>query len=62
MIEIDNNEPVFTIGVAAKKLEIAVPTLRMYEKAGFIIPFRNETDRRLYSISDLKRISYFGMR
>lgn len=58
MIEIDDNEPVFTIGVAAKKLGVAVPTLRMYEKAGLIIPYRNETGRRLYSFADLKRISY----
>ncbi len=39
-------------------INIAVPTLRMYEKAGLIIPFRNETDRRLYSIADLKRVSF----
>jgi len=58
MIEIDDNEPVFTIGVAAKKLGVAVPTLRMYEKAGLIIPYRNETDRRMYSFADLKRINY----
>lgn len=57
-IKIDDNEPVFTIGVAAKKLGIAVPTLRMYEKAGLIIPFRNETGRRLYCFADLRRFSY----
>ncbi len=58
MIELDDNEPIFTIGVAAKKLNVAVPTLRMYEKAGLIIPYRNETGRRLYSFADLRRISY----
>lgn len=57
-MEIDENEPVFTIGVAAKKLGIAVPTLRMYESAGLIIPYRNESGRRIYSFADLKRISY----
>ena len=57
-IEIDDNEPVFTIGVAAKKLGVAVPTLRMYEKAGLIIPYRNETGRRLYSFTDLNRVNY----
>ncbi len=57
-LNIDDNEPVFTIGVAAKKLGVAVPTLRMYEKAGLIIPFRNETGRRLYSFADLRRFSY----
>ncbi|UCE07900.1 MAG: MerR family transcriptional regulator [bacterium] len=57
-MEFDDNEPVFTIGVAARKLNIAVPTMRMYEKAGLIIPFRNESGRRIYSFADLKRISY----
>ena len=35
-MKLDENEPLFVIGVAAKKLNIAVPTLRMYEKAGLI--------------------------
>ncbi|MFX0203574.1 MAG: MerR family transcriptional regulator [Candidatus Hodarchaeota archaeon] len=55
---IDDNEPVFTIGVAAKKLGVAVPTLRMYEKAGLIIPYRSESGRRLYSVSDLRRFRF----
>ena len=57
-IKLNENEPIFTIGVAAKKMNVAVPTLRMYEKAGLIIPYRNETDRRMYSIADLKRVSF----
>ena len=57
-MKLDENEPLFVIGVAAKKLNIAVPTLRMYEKAGLIIPYRNETGRRMYSIADLKRVSF----
>ena len=57
-MKLDENEPLFVIGVAAKKLNIAVPTLRMYEKAGLIIPYRNETGRRMYSINDLKRVSF----
>jgi len=46
------------VKLAANKLEIAVPTLRMYEKAGLIIPYRNDTGRRYYSFSDLKRIRF----
>jgi len=46
-------EPVFKIGTAAKFLEVAVPTLRMYESAGLIIPFRTKTKRRLYSRHDI---------
>ncbi len=57
-MKFDDNEPLFTIGVAAQKLGIAVPTLRMYEKAGLIIPFRNGSGRRLYSFADLKRIGF----
>jgi len=58
-MEIDNNEPVFSIGIVAQKLGISVPTVRMYEKAGLIIPFRTTTERRLYSIADLDRIDFF---
>ena len=53
---IRQHEPIFSIGIAAKKLGIAIPTLRMYEKEGLIIPHRTKTGRRLYSLLDLKRI------
>ncbi len=46
------------ITVAVKKLNVAVSTLGMYENAELIIPFQNERDRRLYSIADLKQISF----
>ena len=49
-------EPVYTIGHAAQKLGVAVPTLRMYEQAGLILPFRTETKRRLYSRHDLAHL------
>jgi len=58
IMNINENEPIFSIGIAAKKLDIAVPTMRMYEKAGLIIPFRTDTGCRFYSIADLKRIAY----
>lgn len=50
------NEPVYTIGHAAEKLGVAVPTLRMYENAGLIVPHRTKTNRRLYSRNDIKRL------
>lgn len=50
------NEPVYSIGLAAEKLNIAVPTLRMYEKAGLIIPHKTKTGRRIYSRNDLNRV------
>lgn len=49
-----DSEPTYSIGVAAGKVGIAVPTLRLYEKEGFIVPFRTSTNRRLYSINDLR--------
>jgi len=50
------NEPVYTIGHAAEKLGVAVPTLRMYENSGLIVPHRTKTNRRLYSRNDIKRL------
>lgn len=50
------NEPVYTIGHAAEKLGVAVPTLRMYEQAGLILPHRTKTNRRLYSRNDIDRL------
>ena len=50
------NEPVYTIGLAAEKLGVAVPTLRMYEASGLIVPYRTKTQRRLYTRNDIKRL------
>lgn len=55
--EIGKNEPIFTIGIAAKRLELSVPTLRMYERAGLLIPFRTETGRRIHSQEDIERVA-----
>ena len=54
MTTILDSEPTFTIGVAARKAGVAVPTLRLYEKEGLICPFRTSTKRRLYSVNDLR--------
>jgi len=53
-MKISESEPAFSIGVAARKVGIAVPTLRLYEKEGLIGPVRTSTNRRLYSLNDLK--------
>ncbi len=50
------SEPVYTIGHAAKKLGVAAPTIRMYEKAGLLLSFRTETNRRMYSKRDLQHL------
>ncbi len=50
------DEPIYTPGVAAKKLGISPHTLRLYEAEGLIIPYRTETGRRLYSDLELEKI------
>jgi len=52
-LTIDATEPIYTIGIAAQKLHVAVPTLRMYEKEGLLIPHKTKTGRRVYSANDL---------
>lgn len=49
-------EPVYTIGIAATKLDISVHSLRQYEREGLIIPFKTSTGRRLYSDLELEKI------
>lgn len=56
-INVSHNEPVFSISIAAKLLNISVHTLRMYEKEGLLVPFKKESKQRSYSKSDLDRIN-----
>jgi len=55
-LNINKEEPIFPIRTAAKLLDISVHTLRMYEKEGLIIPFKKDTNQRLYSQKDIERI------
>lgn len=52
----DNDKPIYSIGSAARLLNISVHTLRMYEKEGLIIPQRITGKNRLYSEFDIERI------
>jgi MerR family transcriptional regulator/heat shock protein HspR len=54
--DLDQFEPVFTIGTIAKKLDLAVQTLRLYEHEGLILPYKTDTRRRMYSLHDLQRL------
>jgi MerR family transcriptional regulator, heat shock protein HspR len=49
-------DTLFSIGEAADILGISVPTLRLYEREGLIIPIRKQSRHRLYSRTDLERI------
>ena len=55
-MENKSNEPIYTISTAAKLLDISVYTLRMYEREGLIIPFRKDSNQRLYSELDIERV------
>lgn len=55
-MEIPKEEPIYSISTAAKLLGISIPTLRVYEKEGLIIPFKTEGNQRHYSQTDLERV------
>lgn len=52
----DIYEPVLTIGTVAKKLKIAVQTVRLYEQEGLVLPHKTATNRRMFSLHDLERL------
>jgi MerR family transcriptional regulator, heat shock protein HspR len=49
-------ETLYSIGEAADVLGISVPTIRMYERQGLIIPMRRSSGHRRYTSGDLERI------
>ena len=46
----------YTIGEAADLIGVSVPTIRMYEREGLIIPLRKTSRHRLFAEGDLERI------
>ena len=46
----------YTIGEAADLIGVSVPTIRMYEREGLIIPLRKASRHRLFAEHDLQRI------
>jgi DNA-binding transcriptional MerR regulator len=49
-------ETMYSIGEAADILGVSVPTLRLYERAGLILPIRKNSKHRLYTEGDLNRV------
>ncbi len=54
--DIEKHEPILPIGSAARLVEVAVQTLRLYEHAGLILPERTASGRRLYSLHDIQKL------
>lgn len=50
-------EPIYTIGIAAKKVGLSIPALRLYETEGLILTYKTETGRRLYSDLEIEKIN-----
>lgn len=46
----------YTIGEAADILGVSIPTIRMYEREGLIIPHRKRSKHRRFSQADMDRI------
>lgn len=51
------DRPLYTISVAAELVHLPVPTLRLYEEKGLVLPQRTEGGTRRYSDADLTRIA-----
>src|SRR6185295_3562796 len=56
--ERDPERPVYVISVAATLVSAHPRTLRIYEDEGLICPARTPTNIRLYSESDIRRITW----
>lgn len=52
----DPDRPVYSIGSVARRLEVSVQTLRLYEAEGLILPGKSDGGQRRYSESDVARL------
>ena len=53
---INQTEPIISIGTLAEKLGISVSTIRKYEAEGLLISHRTKSGHRLFSLEDIERI------
>jgi MerR family transcriptional regulator/heat shock protein HspR len=59
MNQFENTQvPKYPIRMVAKKLNLSSHTLRMYERAGLLLPYKKETRHRLYSDEDVRRVEF----
>lgn len=52
----NEKDTVYSIGEAADLLGVSVPTLRLYEREGLILPLRKKSGHRQFKNQDLERI------
>ena len=55
-MNMDNNDPVFAIGIVAQMCGVHQQTLRNYERWELVVPQRSRGGTRLYSNSDVEVI------
>ncbi|MCH7723445.1 MAG: MerR family DNA-binding transcriptional regulator [Bacteroidetes bacterium] len=58
-IKVYDERPVFPIRIAAELLGISIHTLRIYERAGLLIPSKSVENQRLYSIGEIEMVIFF---
>ncbi|MDF1575346.1 MAG: MerR family transcriptional regulator [Bacteroidales bacterium] len=54
--QLDNNKPVYTLGIASRLSDIPAHSIRQYIDMGMIIPFKLESRRHLFSPNDIGRL------
>jgi MerR family transcriptional regulator, heat shock protein HspR len=57
-ISIKSTTPVYTLGTASTLSGIPVHSIRQYIDKGLILPFRKESNRKLFSQVDILRLKY----
>ena len=50
------DEPLFAIGIVARRVGVHQQTLRNYERWGLVVPNRSGGGTRYYSVRDIERI------
>lgn len=57
-MEYSRRKPLLTVSIAAEIIGVHPRTLMIYDKWGFVKPFRTKTNRRLYSLSDIDELKF----
>lgn len=52
------SEPILTISVAARLLNIHPRTIMLYERTQLVTPYRTNTQRRMFSGKDLEALQF----